>query len=268
MSAIRIEDLIAYLQNGGKDVQALNSQYKEHVQHVQTPSPRRMEQSIFTNIVKMTNEMNKAEQMKQANTRLFDQVKQAFKDIHEWTEEEDGDGLLYEEATIDLNAEEHPHVNCYTVCIKHYEDEQRFEVDTDIHMNNDYDDHFYDESSYYYDGTFQSGMDQVQSALVKQLTALIDSSDAFMIAVAKVAPIIRQEIDRLLTHVNRLAYCPERPPMPTIDGVTRVGSICYRKDTLRGWMFDPFLEKNPTITDDHIRQVLNEKQYKNVVSTI
>ena len=266
MSAIRIEDLIAYLQNGGKDVQALNSQYKEHVQHVQTPSPRRMEQSIFTNIVQMANEMNKAEQLKQANTRLFDQVKQAFKDAHEWDEVLTYNDEECEQHIIDLDAE-HPLVNCFTVRIRHWVEQALIEVDTDIHMNTDYDDHFYQESGYYYD-TFDSGMEDIETALVKQLTALIDSSDAFMIAVAKVAPIIRQEIDRLLTHVNRLAYCPERPPMPTIDGVTRVGSICYRKNVIRRWMFDPFLEKNPTITDDHIRQVLNEKQYENVVSTI
>jgi hypothetical protein len=223
----------------------------------------RIEQNIFKSIVQMANEMNKAEQMKQANTRLFDKVNRAFKDLHEWTEDEDEDedDQIYEEASIDMDAQ-HPYVNCLTVYIKHYRDEQRFEVDTHIHMNNDYDDHFYDESSYYYDGTFQSGMEQVQSALVKQLTTLIDSADAFMAAVAKVAPIIRQEIDRLLTHVNRLAYCPQRPPVVNEDGSQMAGSICYRKDVIRKWMFDSFLDENPTITDEHINQVAREKQYE------
>ena len=230
------------------------------------PAPIRIEQNIFQTIVQMANEMNKAEQMKQSTNLLIDQVKQAFKDVHEWDEVLTFDGEECEQHTIDTDTE-HPYINCFTVRIRHWVAEEHLEVDTHIHMVNDYDDHFYNESSYYYDGRFQSGMDQVQSALVKQLTALIDSADAFMTAVAKVAPIIRQEIDRLLTHVNSLAYCPRGPPV-VVDGNTMAGSIRYRKDTIRSWMFDPFLEENPTITANHIRQVLNEKQYENVHSTI
>lgn len=223
----------------------------------------RIEQNIFQSIVQMANEMNKAEQLKQANTRLFDQVKQAFKDAHEWDEVLTYNDEECEQHIIDLDAE-HPLVNCFTVRIRHWVEQALIEVDTDIHMINDYDDHFYQESGYYYD-TFDSGMDQVQSALVKQLTALIDSSDAFMIAVAKVAPIIRQEIDRLLALVNAQTL---RPDPVTINGMTTAGSIHYKPNYLHGWLFDSFLQKNPTITDDHIRQVLNEKQYEDVVSSI
>ena len=220
----------------------------------------RIEQNIFKSIVQMANEMNKADHM----NRLFDQIKEAFKDAHdedEWshveTFEEDGECRQY---SFDLDSE-HPHINCFSIRIRHWYDEERLEVDADVVTTYNSDNYPY-EKDYYHEGDLSSSLEDVQDDFIKHIIKQINQTDLKMAAVMKVAPIITAEIDRLLAVVNAKAEEGTiRPNLSQYD--TMCGSIHYRKNRLYDWMFDSFLEENPHITTDDINTVL-DKSYNHL----
>ena len=215
----------------------------------------RIEQNIFKTIVQMTREMDKAEQMKQAKTRLFDTVQQAVKDANEWHEvltyEEDQE---CEQQHIDLEPE-HPYIESISIRIRHWVQEQRLEVSTRI-ATTQYDEVFYEEKDYHYVGSLRKGMTQVESAVVENLTTVLDTAERYVIALAKVAPLIRSEIERLLEFVNTEAKKPKSAPQ-WVDGVMRVGSISYRENRIPEWLFTDLLEHH-NVSIEQVYSVANQ----------
>jgi K+-sensing histidine kinase KdpD len=140
----------------------------------------RIEQNIFKTIVQMSREMDRAEQMNQAKTRLLNQVQQAFKDAKALTYDEDEECELQH---VDLREPEHPYIESIIIVIRHWVAEQRLEVGT--LTTTQYDEEFCEEMDYHYVGSLGEGMTQVESAVVENLTTIVEKKERYVIALAK-----------------------------------------------------------------------------------
>jgi len=219
---------------------------------------RRIGDGVFRTIVEMAYEMDKAEKI----TRFTNQINEAFQEA-EWDDvltlddSECEQTIIYNDGIIN-----HPYIFDFSIRIKHLIDYKQFIVDTHINGSHDSIDFIYDDEVIHNEGDFSSAMEDIKDTLIGRLLEVIERVSAKVDALEALTPIIHRQIDGLLTHVNKQAYCPQRPPI-VINGNQMVGSIRYRKNHLSEWMFDSLLEDNPSISMADIYYV-QKTSYPNV----
>ena len=222
----------------------------------------RIEQNIFKNIVQMANEMNKAEQKKQAKTRLFDQVKQAFKDAHVPWEEvdtyDDDEECVEHEIEIDV---EHPYITYLGVNMARWTHPEQDYIRAEVTIHTIYrDEEVAIEGEFHLDDGFEECMNKIESYVLEETATIIDTVDVKYASLMKTSPAIRSEIDRLLKMVNIQVEQQEQEQLSS----GRAGSIHYRKNCLHKWLFDQFFTVNPHISWDDVSIIL-DKSYPDIL---
>jgi hypothetical protein len=225
-----------------------------------------MEQAIFRTIIEMANEMEKAEQKKQANTRLFDQVKEAFQNaLVPW---EEVDTYTDEEECVEHDIEidvEHPYITYLSVNMERWTPDAHLDyIVVRVNINTIYSREEVDHTlEFYLDDGFEQGMIEIEAYVAFHTHHLLDSVDKKYTALMKASPVIRSEIDRLLKIVNIQVEQQEQQQQERLSS-GRAGSIHYRKDVLQKWFFDQFFTVNPHISWDDVSIIL-DKSYPDII---